>query len=125
RLEVEGEALLVSVERDERRALLAPVRRCPRPSVVAAPRAFDLDDLGAHVSEDLGAEGPGDVLCQVGNDHAFERWSHGRESITARCPRKGRHSGQFGLYAVVLLGSAWPLLPWRALPTNWPTAVPR
>jgi hypothetical protein len=32
-------------------------------------------------------------LCQVGNDHAFERWSHGRESITAQCLVEGRRPG--------------------------------
>ncbi len=37
-----------------------------------ALRWFDLDDLGAHVSEYLGAAGPGNELCNVGYFDSFK-----------------------------------------------------
>ena len=78
--QIEGEAPLVAVHRHERGALVAPVRRRPRPGVVAATRALHLDDLGPHVAEDLCAEGPRDVLRQVCHDDPFQRPRHGEES---------------------------------------------
>src|SRR2546422_2614053 len=92
-LEVESEALLVAVQRDERRALLAPIGRRPRPGIVAAPRTLDLDDLGSHIPEDLRAEWARDILCQVGNDDAFERVRHAR----SLSPRDHGAPGRSGL----------------------------
>src|SRR5439155_595617 len=57
-----------------------PERRGPRAGVVAAPRALHLDDLGPHVTEDLRAEGAGDVLREVRDDDPFQGESHGVES---------------------------------------------
>jgi hypothetical protein len=71
RLEVEGEALLVAIQRDESSALPAPVGRSPGPRVIAAAGPLDLDNLGPHVSKGLGTERSGHVLGQIGNDDAL------------------------------------------------------
>src|SRR3989442_1356627 len=78
-LEVEGQALLVAVQRHEQRALAAPVGRGPRARVVAAAGTLDLDHVGAHIAERLRAERTGDVLRQVDDDDSVERQGHGRE----------------------------------------------
>src|SRR5204862_17370 len=57
-LEVQGDALLVAVHGHEVRRLAAREGR-PAPRVVALPRLFDLDDLGAHVAQNHRAEGSG------------------------------------------------------------------
>src|SRR4030095_10201095 len=101
-------------------ALLAPVGGRPRASVVAAPRALHLDDLGAHVSEHLGTERPSDVLCQVGNDHAFERWPHGRKSIIGVIRALCRSFDRFRAALARI-----DLTPWRSMPTNSPNVLPR
>ena len=38
-----------------------------------AAQAFDLDDLGAHAGEDLGAPWPGLVAAQVDDSHVLQR----------------------------------------------------
>jgi hypothetical protein len=90
RLEVEGEAFLVSIQRDEGGALAAPVGRRPRSGVVPAAWALDLDDFRAHVAEGLGTEGSSHVLGEIGDDDAFQRVRHDRESITAEPRQTGR-----------------------------------
>src|SRR5437762_1443330 len=111
RLEIEGEAFLVAIQRNERRALAAPVGRRPRPRVVPPTGSLDLDDLGSHVAEDLRAERAGDVLGQIGNDDAFEGVRHAR-SLSPRGALVGRPppTGRAGRVAGLLTGSGRPAL---------------
>src|SRR5262249_43136224 len=64
--------------------LLAPVRGRPGARIVTAPRALYLDDLRPEVSEDLGTEGTGDVLGQVGDEDSREGRIHGGLIIASR-----------------------------------------
>src|SRR5205085_11501431 len=63
----------------ERGALVAPPRRRPGAGVVATPGPLHLDDLGAHVAENLRTERPRDVLSQIDDDDTFERKRHERK----------------------------------------------
>src|SRR5207247_3198901 len=63
-LEVQGDALLVAVDGHEVRRLAAREGR-PAPRVVALPRLFDLDDLGAHVAQHHRAERPGEAAGEI------------------------------------------------------------
>src|SRR6185369_7624173 len=110
-LEIQREAALVAIERHERGALLAPERRRPGARVVAAAGPLDLDDLRAHVAEDLRAERPGDVLGEIDDDEPVEWERHGggvyhRRSATAVLtgpPMKGKALGRWQ-------GPAWRLI---------------
>ena len=88
RLEVQGDALLVAVDRHEVRRLALDERR-PAARVVALAGLLDLDDLGAHVTEHHGAEGTGEDAGEVENADTGE----GRLTL--------RH-------VVVLSRCAWP-----------------
>src|SRR6185436_15982352 len=59
RLQVQREAALVAVHSEEIAALTAGHERCKAARVVARTRFLDLDDVGAHVAEQHGAERPG------------------------------------------------------------------
>ena len=76
--QVERDALLAAVEREEedrhavdRRIAVAPL--------VAALRRLDLHHLGAQVGEDRGAERPGEKARQVEDPDARERAHRGRK----------------------------------------------
>ena len=59
--EVEGDSLLVSIDREVVRALAPLVeRRPPGTGVVAGTRSFDLDDVRAQVGQSHGAEWAGE-----------------------------------------------------------------
>ena len=73
RLEVQRHAALVAVDGVEQRALAAHQRRRPT-HVIAGARLFDLDHIGAHVSEQQGAVGPRQEPGQV--QHADPRQRH-------------------------------------------------
>src|SRR5206468_7944551 len=117
RLQVEGQAFLVAIQRDEGRALAAPVRGGPRPGVVPAPGPLDLDDLGPHVSEGLRAERPRHVLGQVRDDDALQRVRHARSlsprrrSKTGGSPPFSEVSGLFGTCRSPALESIQPMAP--------------
>ena len=68
-LEVQRNAELIVIEELEQRAGLGVgeviVERAQPAARVAAARPLDLDDVGAVVGEQLGAERPGDVMGQV------------------------------------------------------------
>jgi len=70
--QVERDALLVAVEREEgdRHAVGGGV---PVAALVARARRLDLDHLGAQVGEDRGAERPGQEAGQVEDADAGER----------------------------------------------------
>jgi hypothetical protein len=56
-------------------ALAAGARARALARVVAAVGILDLDHLGAHVRQDLGAHRPGDDAGEIDNANAFERRS--------------------------------------------------
>ncbi len=101
RLHVEGQALLVAVDRHEIRRL-APREGRPAARVVALARLLDFDDLCPHVAERHGAEGPGEDAGEI--DDAK--------------PREGR-PGLFlhgGLLLSCRHASVLPRYPW---PGSW------
>ena len=51
-------------------------RRAPAARVVARARPLDLDDVGAHVAEDLAAERAGEVLTELDDGDAVQGKSH-------------------------------------------------
>jgi hypothetical protein len=67
-LQIHRDALLAAVDRHEVRRFAAQERR-PRARVVALARLLDLDDLGAHVTEDHRAERPGQHPREI--QHAY------------------------------------------------------
>ena len=74
--DVEGEAALVGVQIEEEAASLG-VRlivgeRTPASCRVAVRWLLDLDDVGAHVGEELAAVGAGDHACELDDLDAFE-----------------------------------------------------
>src|SRR5205823_8048974 len=92
---------LVAVDAHEGRALPTPVRRRPGARVVAAPRPLHLHDLGAHVAEDLGAVGAGDVLGEIGDKETSEGRVHGDELYRYRpvvAPRGPASGWQLSCY---------------------------
>jgi hypothetical protein len=93
-LEVEREAALVAVEGHERGALLAPEGRRPGARVVTAAGPLDLDDLRAHVAEDLRAERPRNILGEIDDDEPVEWERHGLKSTIG-----ARHRGLDGTAA--------------------------
>ena len=68
--EVEHDAALVAVERHERHALATHMRRQVTAQVAAG--GFDLDDIGAHVSEGHSASRAGDHLGEVDDLETFQ-----------------------------------------------------
>ena len=70
--DVERDAFLVAIEREERHRH-AVRRRIAVPSLVAAARRLHLDHLGAEVGQDRGAERPGEEARQVEDADAGER----------------------------------------------------
>ena len=94
-LQIEGDALLVAVDAEEIGAPAAD-ERLPRPGVVAVARVFDLDDLGAHVAEEHGAERTGEDAGEIEDAQPGER---------QRAGGIGRHelSASIGGHVVVTL----------------------
>src|SRR5581483_674271 len=74
RLEIDRDALLAAVQREEEAALAADERR-PRARVVAVLGLLDLQHLGAPVAELHRAERTGDDPRQIDDLHAVE-WQH-------------------------------------------------
>ena len=74
--QVEGQAALVAVDRQEIGGFGADERRPPLAGVVAAAGHFDFDDVGAVVAEHQGAERPGQGAGQIQHFHAFQRLHH-------------------------------------------------
>src|SRR5262249_40201416 len=68
-LEIEHEAALVAVERDEAHALAVADRR--RGAAHVALRRLDLDHIGAHVGKERAGERPGDEIREL--DHPYPR----------------------------------------------------
>src|SRR5262249_21183297 len=84
-VEVDADAALVAVEREERRRAPGPGRRRPGARVVAGARAFDLDHVGAEIAEDLRAVRACDVLREVEHAPAREDFLHrGRHAPAPR-----------------------------------------
>ena len=73
-LEVEHQAALVAVERDEAHALVVADRR--RGAAHVALRRLDLDDVGAHVGEQRAGQRPGDEVRQLDDANPGERFCH-------------------------------------------------
>ena len=69
-LEVEPDAPLAAIDADEIGAPRAHEWR-PAAGVVAFGRFFDLDDVGAHVAEEHGAERTGEDTREVDDPEAF------------------------------------------------------
>jgi len=72
--EIEADALLVAVEREVGRLplLVLTARRIPHVRHRKGLGRFHLDDLGAEIGQDHGAERTGDIIRQVENLDAFE-----------------------------------------------------
>ena len=73
-LEIEHEAALVAVERDEAHALVVADRRRRAPHV--ALRRLDLDDVGAHVAEQRAGERAGDEIRELDDANSSEWFWH-------------------------------------------------
>src|SRR5215470_3442338 len=71
-LEIEGDAALVGVDGEEARRNALPEGRAPAARVVTLG-PLDLDDVGAHVAEDLRGDGPGQILRDLDDADAVER----------------------------------------------------
>src|ERR1051325_6938838 len=70
--EIEGEALLVAIERAKARAI-ALVLRIAAAVGVAFARQLDFDDLAAEIAEQAAGVGSGDVAPHVDRRRSFER----------------------------------------------------
>ena len=70
-LEIERDVALVAVDDEEGRGLPVLVGR-PRARLVAAPGVLHLDDVGAEVGEEHGAEGTGQDTGAIDDTDAFE-----------------------------------------------------
>ena len=81
RLEIERDALLAAVEREEEAAGAFHQRR-PGARVVAVLRFFDLEDLGAHVAQHHRAERSRYHAREIDDPEAAQG-SHGRDLITS------------------------------------------
>ena len=77
-LQVEGATALAAVDRQVVRRLAPEKRRAERARLVAPAGLLDLDDVGAHVAEALGAERSGDDAAEVDDADALERGGAGR-----------------------------------------------
>src|SRR5215510_7326285 len=71
-LEIEGDAALVRVDGEEARRDALPEGRAPAARVVTLG-PLDLDDVGAHVAEDLRGDGAGQILRDLDDGDAVER----------------------------------------------------
>src|SRR5215472_5723196 len=71
-LEIEGDAALVGVDGEEARRDALPEGRTPAARVVTLG-PLDLDDVGAHVAEDLRCDGPGQILRNLDDGDPVER----------------------------------------------------
>ena len=75
--QIEGEPALVAVGTQVVGGqLVAEERRAPGAGVVAGAGAFELQDLGPEVAEELGAERPGEDAGGVEDAEAGERGVH-------------------------------------------------
>ena len=81
-LQIERDALLVAVQVDEVRRLVAIERRAPRARDLAVER-LDLDDLRAVVAEHRRRERAGERMGQIQDDEVAERRRHGHSSTMA------------------------------------------
>jgi hypothetical protein len=80
--EVEDEALLVPVDREEvRRRPRRVVRRTPAPRLVAGLRALDLRHPGAEVAEQHRRERPREDAREVDDVDPLQRTCHWRETL--------------------------------------------
>ena len=101
-LEVDRDAPLASVDREEVRGLaVGRAGRRPLPAVVSALRMLDLDHLGAVVAEDLGRERSRDDTREVDDPEVFERPGHASPPRGWRChytrrPRPLQRDGRSG-----------------------------
>src|SRR6185295_9625409 len=77
RLQVQADAALVAVDRQEVAADAVDERWPPEARVVAARRRFDLHDGRAHVAEHHRAEGPGENAREIEYEDVVE-WGHGK-----------------------------------------------
>src|SRR5207302_250508 len=76
--EVESDALLATIEGHEEMTLAsrsAGARARALARVVATVGVLDLDDLGAHIREDLRAKGTGNHAREVDDANSGERWT--------------------------------------------------
>ena len=83
RLEVQGYATLVPIEREKRRRL-SPLARHPGARLVTAVDALYLCNVGAHVGEEHGAVGSGQDPREIEDLHPVERQGHVRRSTLRR-----------------------------------------
>ncbi len=92
--EIERDRLLVAGDDRPPQRRLARLLPAPAPHRVALPRRLDLDDLGAHVAEQLPAERPGQQSAefehaQIAERAAFKRWlRHGSCIQSSRADRQ-------------------------------------
>jgi hypothetical protein len=82
-LEIEGQALLVSIDAEEVRALRPDERRSPRARVVTTARLFDFDDARSHVGELHRAVRAGKDTREI-HDHQPVKRTGTRASILQR-----------------------------------------
>ena len=80
RREIEAKALLPAIEPEEVRALAVDLRRLVGARLVADPGRLDLDHLGAHVRQRLGAGRPREVAREI----------HDADPVQGRSRRAGR-----------------------------------
>src|SRR3954451_4056264 len=81
-LEVEGDVALAALTATERSDEVVAAH-------AVAAHGLDLDHVGAEVTEDHGAERPGEVLTEVEDAKPFERAAH-RPSTSSLCsPARG------------------------------------
>ena len=73
RAQVQGDAALVAVQRQEAAGDVVGQARTHAPRVVAGAGPLDLDDVGAHVGQQHGAHGAGHDLRQVQHFDAGQR----------------------------------------------------
>src|SRR4029077_6382370 len=71
--EVDGDAALRAVEGQEHGAAAVALGRAGA-GLVAGDRVFDLDDVGAQVSELLRAQRAGDDAREIEHANTLERW---------------------------------------------------
>src|SRR5690606_7937603 len=92
---VERDASLVAVDLEEERAL-ATLRDRRRPAVLAAAPLLDANHVRAHVAEQAGAVGAGDVATEVEDANAFEDAAHARSVWWCRCGERRLRDGAPG-----------------------------
>ena len=70
---IQRDTLLVAIDAQKPQRFAIQPRRPPGAAIVALAGAFDLDDLGTHVTEQHGGVRPGDGCRQVEHSNAFEQ----------------------------------------------------